>query len=528
MLSEQSSEGRSLGWLLLLTVLLSAAWFLAHGNVGLDLWDEGYLWHNVQRTYQGAVPIRDFRSYDPGRYYWGALWFHILGPGIMPLRMALRIFQMMGLFFGLWAVRRVVPSGIWLVPAGVCLLLWMFPSCRNFEHSLIMMAVFGAVSLIEKPNIARHFAAGVLVGVAAWFGRHLGVYLFFGFLLVIGFGEPRARIPDLARRYVSWGAGIVMGYLPMIMMLLFVPGFATAFFDSILRLFGPYAPVKPMPIPWPWALSFTGLSAQAALCALLLGIGFVILWTFYLGSLVIMVLSRRNSGHPPPLWAASFLMGIPLLHYINGRAEFTHFALGVHPLLIGLIALTAHAARQKQPVRTLLMLSPLVVLLTLILIQPQGMSMAVRRVNTLVRGEGDLVRCNMNGEPLWLDQSEASHIEGIRGLLATRLSANENILVAPFEAGLYPILQRSAPIWDPFPIHDAPPDEQKQSIIDLQMHNACWAIVDNAPLDGREELRFSKTHPALWEYLMNHFERVNVPQLSGDQVFLHKPSNSSM
>jgi hypothetical protein len=494
---------------MLLAAFLAGAWFLLQGNVGLNIKDEGYLWHDIQRTYEGGVPILDFRSYDPGRYYWGALWFHVLGPGFASLQIALSVFQMIGLFFGLLAVRRVISSTWLLIPAAILLLLWMYPRHKYFEHSLIMAAVFAAVCLIEKPTVSRHMCVGVFIGIAAFFGRHLGVYFVAGFLFLIGFIGIRERRSDLVQKYAAWGAGIAIGYLPMILMLLFIPGLPSAFLDSILRLFGPYAPVKSLPIPWPWATPLSGLSWPVAWRSLIL----VLLWAYYLAGALIILFSKRDTLRLNPLWVASFFIGLPLMHYILERANFIHLALGIHPLLIGLIAITAHAVRNRRYVLSASMAPVLIGLLTLVLMQAPNLLMTRENMNRIAGRDTDLVACDLNGDTVWMHPDRARTINAVTHFMATNMAPDESILIAPYDSGLYPILHRNSPIWDPYPIHDAPPEEQQQSIDDLRRKNVRWAIVSDSRLDGAmEERRFSRTHPLLWEYLTNNFDRVAYPQ----------------
>ena len=69
-------------------VVLVACLFLLEGHLGFSLWDEGFLWYGVQRVMLGELPLRDFQSYDPGRYYLSAaLMFLMRENGIIALRL---------------------------------------------------------------------------------------------------------------------------------------------------------------------------------------------------------------------------------------------------------------------------------------------------------------------------------------------------------------------------------------------------------------------------------------------------------
>ncbi|MGH7799266.1 MAG: hypothetical protein ACREOW_01380 [Thermodesulfobacteriota bacterium] len=159
--------------------------FLLQGNIGLNLADEDILWYGTIRTAFGEIPILDFSSKDPGRYYWTAGWSFIFGQGIMDLRLSVALFQVIGLTLGLLAARRVVKNWWVLGLVGLLLLAWMYPRWKLFDSSLAMAAVYMAVRLIERPELKRYFYSGVFVGLTAFMGRNHGLYNFLAFFIII-------------------------------------------------------------------------------------------------------------------------------------------------------------------------------------------------------------------------------------------------------------------------------------------------------------------------------------------------------
>lgn len=53
-------------------IIVGSRWIVTtHG--GLNLADWGYLWYGEWRTRLGEIPLLDFQSYDPGRFYYPAM-----------------------------------------------------------------------------------------------------------------------------------------------------------------------------------------------------------------------------------------------------------------------------------------------------------------------------------------------------------------------------------------------------------------------------------------------------------------------
>ena len=262
--------------------------FLGQGHKGFSLWDEGYLWYGAQRVMLGEVPIRDFMSYDPGRYYWSAAFMSLWNDnGIMALRSAVAIFQVIGLFAGLLLIARSSKnqSFVYLLLSALTLAVWMFPRHKLFDISLSILLIGVMVFLIQKPTGRRYFLAGICVGVVAVFGRNHGMYGAAASLGVMAWLSIRRKDgPGFIEGFALWASGVSVGFMPVLIMALTIPGFAMAFWESILFLFEARATNLPLPIPWPWRVAFGSASIIEAIQGVLVGL-------FFIGAVVFGMLS---------------------------------------------------------------------------------------------------------------------------------------------------------------------------------------------------------------------------------------------
>ena len=135
-----------------LAIFVVTALFIWQGSTGFSLWDEGFLWYGAQRVMLGEVPVRDFLSYDPGRYYWSAALMSLWGNNsIMTLRGVVAIFQAMGLFVGLVLIARAKKkqSFLYLLLSAVTLAVWMFPRHKLFDISLSIFLISVLTYLVK-------------------------------------------------------------------------------------------------------------------------------------------------------------------------------------------------------------------------------------------------------------------------------------------------------------------------------------------------------------------------------------------
>ena len=249
----------ALGSCALIATTLCALSFVLQGHLGLNLQDEAFLWYGVVRTHAGELPLRDFRSYDPGRYMWCAAWCTWFGDGLVAVRAAGTIFVALGTWAGLLVVSRATRNRVLLVAAGIVLVVWVATPWKPYEPSAALIGTWVATRTLEKPAPSRWFACGVFTGLAAFFGRNLGLYAAAGMFAAAVFMAWKTREP-LGRALVRLTLGTCVGYAPMLLLIAFDGGFRTAFVDSILFWTRQRALNVNVPYPWPWLVEPAGRS----------------------------------------------------------------------------------------------------------------------------------------------------------------------------------------------------------------------------------------------------------------------------
>lgn len=497
--------------LALIAVAAAVILFVWEGHTGFSLWDEGYLWYDVQRTMMGEVPTRDFMAYDPGRYYWSAAIMSLMGDnGIVALRVALAIFQAIGLFIGLVLVSRNATKSnlaIWLAVALIVLAIWMLPRHKIFDISISIAQVGALAFLVHKPSIRRYFLAGLCVGLFAVFGRNHGLYGLVGGLGVMAYlAYRRESGPALIKAFAAWSAGIMVGYLPMLIMFVSISGFASAFWDGIHYLLFEFKATNfPLPIPWPWRVPFGQIPLLDAVRGVLNGL-------FYIGLIVFGVLSiawvfiRRSRKQPvAPQFVAAAFMVLPYAHYAYSRADINHLAQGIFPFLIGcLVFLSTRPAKIKWPFAALLCGASLLVIFP----THPGWKCRVGQ---------NCVDTDVAGDNLRVDVRTASAVALLKQLDKKFASGDRSFMVAPFWPGAYAVLKKKSPIWEIYPIKPQSLSFQEKEIQRIEKANPGFILIIDAPLDGRDELRYRNTHPVIEQYIHDHYDRMTG--IIGDPAF---------
>lgn len=486
--------------ILTLSAIIVFILFIWQGNKGFNLWDEGFLWYGVQRVMLGEVPIRDFMAYDPGRYYWSASLMSLLGDdGIMALRGVVAVFQAMGLFVGLLLIAHTEkkPNFFYLILSAITLVVWMYPRHKLFDISLSILLIGILTFLVQNPTSRRYFFTGLCVGLVAVFGRNHGIYGVAGSIGVMCWlSIRRMESPEVIKGFSFWAAGVATGFMPVLFMMLLVPGFAIAFWESIRFLFEVKGTNLPLPVPWPWRVNFISIPLGEAIRGVLIGLFFIA--TVLCGILFIVWVVRQSIKRKPvspALVAASFLT-LPYAHFAYSRADVGHLALGIFPFLVAcLVILATQPNKVKWPMALMLGAASIWV-------------MHILHPGWQCNTSQQCVNIEISGNNLIVSPGTASDIGLLRKLADQYARDGQNFVATPFWPGAYPLLERKSPMWEIYALFPRSQAFEQAEIERIKKARPGFALVLDFPLDGRDELRFRNTHPLTHQYILDHFERL--------------------
>ena len=224
---------------------------------------------------------------------------------------------------------------------------------------------------------------------------------------------------------------------------------------------------------------------------------------FFVGALAFALLSlawvawRAFMRKPvsPPIVASAFL-ALPYCHHIFARADVSHLAQGIHPFLIGVFSLLAvWKSKIKWPIAVALVGASVFVM------NPYHPGVYCLQTKTCVQAD-------VGGDNLLVRPTTAKDLALLKQLSEDFATGDRVIYVAPFWPGAYAVLRRKAPVWEIYPIVARSDSFQQKEIERLEAADPAFAFIIDLGLDGREDLRFSATHPLLNQYIRESFDLV--------------------
>jgi hypothetical protein len=364
---------------------------------------------------------------------------------------------------------------------------------KSFDTATSIALIAALAFPLSRPEPSRWVIAGLIIGIAAMFGRNHGLYggvAAMGALLYVYCGSNWRQ----AWRAICWiSIGVIGGYLPNLIMLWWVPGFASAFWDSLVSIFEHGATNLALQIPWPWIAFFGSAPPAETLRAFLVGAFFVALPIFGVSGLLYAAYlrGRRPSRHLSVFISAA-LLAIPYAHYAYSRADLPHLSFGVFPLLVGLLVWPGAGPRIRFVGAALLLVASVFISL------PYHPAYQAAR-------DGNWRRVSVGGDALIINPSHAEEIALLERLASRYACDNRSVLIAPFWPGAYPVLRRKAPVWEIYALLPRSVAFQEAEIARIKAANPGFALIIDFALDGRQELRYNNTHPLIDQFIRDNF-----------------------
>ncbi len=460
--------------------------------------DEGYLWYGVREVAAGRMPVRDFRSYEPGRYWWSVVFYRILGTGLWSMRIAATAFLTLGLIGTMLMVKGAGHSWIVLVVGAVCTSVWSLFPFKRFDQAILLAVMASVTGLLIDPSPISVTLVGVVAGAAAVFGLNLGLYATVTACLAF---LVSVRGPSLDIEHVGLLAvGVLAGSAPLLVAMVAVSGFAAAMWrrrvtDVVQR--GSTNLPLPFPVPWRSAPRQIGNVAGPA-GSLILGWMFLLIPLAALSVTALALFGPLEWVDDHPVEIAAGLTTVVAWHHVMSRADLSHLATVVPVPIIGFLAALDSGVIASS------VGAGVVIAISIIVVVPRHHRMQRHR------RPSDFVRHRIGPRSsLWFRRGDAAQLDAVSRLL-TETDPESPILAIPMSLWLLPFVGRRSAVYETFCVYPASVEAQRRMIAEIEVTRPPLAIVGVGGLDGRDDLRFPQTHPDVWAHIEAAYEAIDV------------------
>jgi hypothetical protein len=370
--------------------------------------------------------------------------------------------------------------------------------------------LIGALTqLIEAPTARRYVLAGMCVGFSAFMGRNHGMYgLAAAGAAILWLNLHSTQRIAFVRAALLFAVGVAVGFLPVVAMLLLIPGFASAYWEGIRFLFEIKATNIGLPVPWPWRADLSGPVA-AIVRDVMLGAFFLATLVFGIVALISVVWSRWRRKPVVPAFAASAFLALPYAHYAFSRADFYHLAFGIFPLLVGCfaLALAQPDARTRRGIACALLAASF-------------LTMYGYHAGWQCRSSERCVDIDVSASRMRVDSATAKEIDMIRRIAGQYAANGKNFIAAPLWPGAYALLDRKSPVWEIYALFPRPPAFEERELARIKAAEPGFALIYDLALDGDERQRFRNSHPLTYRYFADNFRRVPNPSRPELELFV--------
>lgn len=508
-----------------LGVLLALFW--AGRNDGLSDADEGYLVYGAGLTRGGGVPVRDFRSYEPGRYWLTAA---LSGRRVTVRRTRLVAMAAHGLALGV-LVAALEASGVgW--PTLVLVVLvgasWSYLPYRGFDvgtsfaTAAVLVMAYGAA-----PTSGWWFVAGVAVGAAATIGVNLALYagLSAGLLSLshaVAAGDDWFAVAtDLAGRLV---VGFALGVVPLALTSVVARGFAAVLYHRRVRAVVRRGTTNlPVPYPWPWRAPTRGLRPFGRAARAASVVAFVAFVTVAVITVATLVDPLGGNREPAAAMAACAVVGLVTWHHVASRFDLSHWSTSAPIALTAIVVgvLDVWAPSGPWAIAAWGVVAVAVGLGVTAYIMRAGWVIRRRSPHRYRRPEDP--RLPATTRHLWFTARDAALLDRLAPLMAE--SGEAPWVAVPMQVWVLPLVGRRSAIYDNYCVYAAAEGEEGRMIAELTAAPPAVAVIGTVALDGDPARRFMATHPRVYDHIVGSMRRRSDldADIRGIEIYTARP-----
>lgn len=490
----------------MMAAIITTVRFAFQGSVGLMLEDEGYLWYGSQRLLAGEIPIRDFQSYDVFRYAWNACVMLLLGnQGVITLRIAEAIFEWITL--SCVCIVAIQIKFVWrtiaFTLAIVAMLFWFYPRFKIYDLMIVWLVAAVFIRWTESPSLRTSFWAGIVVGFAAILGRNHGIYMGVAGICIVLYSWLNPIIwKQRLEIALGWGSGVCIGYTPMLIFMLIVPSFRSAYIYFILTN------TTDNILPYPTLAQCQTLSTCVNVW------WYVIPFVLYISTILYIGWQRIKQRETPKALVVACILGLLYMHRVYLRADNTHLAQSLGPFFLLLLVWGATLNRNWQ----------ITLMLTICILS--GYTNRDLFSQSTLGIFVDSQEITVAGEQLTVTTATANRLAMYDVIQKKYNPTNKFFMAVPYVPGIYAVWHQRSPLWYVYMVKTSNMFRalQPQEIINISQMQPQFILIDDQYLDNNKVLQFSKQYPIVDQYIRSQYVLVKDPIVAGNmRLYVPKP-----
>jgi hypothetical protein len=487
--------------LLIVSIFFIGIFYAPDLKFGLNMGDEGYLWHGTLQTINKKIPIKDFRAYDPGRYYWMTIWCLVFGKSLLSLRLAQLVTQVLTLLLCMILIHTVTQNIFETSLLSLCIVPWLIPRHKQIDFLFSILTPFIILSLFPDPNYSSCLLLGIYLCLCYLFGLNHGLYASLSLVLIFLLLELSGFSLINYEDFLGVITGIFIGFMPIVIGFILSPKLRSNYWQNkILKVLDRGQANLRLPLPWIWNKKTTQLNNLSTPHKIFIKILFTSMPLVYGMTILVFLLSNDMDSSLRNNMILS-CCGLTYFHHASSRTDVNHIAQAVLAYLLLLIAYS------QTTLWAWFVLIPFIylsfynaywknILWPKYLLNPKEYS-----------------KLKINSVEITIPKSQKNYIKEVSELVNKYSHDNSFVVFLPTILTFYPLLKRQPAIYDIFCVYPAREKQQDIMIEEIKSKNTEFILINNNPVDGRNDLKFSNTHPKVWRFLTNNFNSITTEKV---------------